>query len=611
MGLATTGDAGVLELLGRYQVQDRIGQGAMADVFRAYDPSIDRVLAIKVLKAEFRQNPEYAARFLREARAAGALSHPSIVTIYDVGEAEGYPYIAMELLDGEPLDAVLKDRPALPIAEVLAIGVQLAEALAYAHAAGVVHRDIKPSNIILGRAGQPVKVLDFGIARITETEDDHEAESLKTQVGQVMGTPRYMSPEQVLGEAIDGRSDLFSLGLVLYEMLTGQRAFGGSNPATLALQIVQQDPRPVAELVRQTPAGLQAILGKLLAKKRERRYGSGGELADALRREQAALAAAHAEGRERRRLSMPARLTVAMALITAATLAVSAWGVLRGQYRAMEHMALSSGSAITSFVASNAAMSAAENAGLPPAQQDWAPVAAFVHGASRDPNVRRLTVVDADGVVRAASNLALVGQTYRPPVGQAVLRRMGEVTVTDEAGAGFRFVRPIVYAGRPFGQVDVSIDKAELNAAADLSKALMAGLALVILGVVAAVSYAGARFMSQPMLRLKAALNDAAAMGGAVRISHDRRDEFGQVFDSFNRFSAAVQERLDAAEEAAAPPPKPAPPAAFAPKITAPDATIIAARVDKAVTKAAKASNDETLGTVIRTPAKRRSRAKA
>jgi len=270
-------------------------------------------------------------------------------------------------------------------------------------------------------------------------------------------------------------------------------------------------------------------------------------------------------------------------------------------------------------VASNAAMSAAENAGLPPAQQDWAPVAAFVHGASRDPNVRRLTVVDADGVVRAASNPALVGQAYRPPAGQLVLRRMGEVTVTDEAGGGFRFVRPIVYAGRPFGQVDVSIDKAELNAAADLSKTLMAGLALVILGVVAAVSYAGARFMAQPMLRLKTALNDAAATGGAVRISHDRRDEFGQVFDSFNRFSAAVQERLEAAEEAAAAPrptPKPAPPAAFArpsptAKAGAPDATIIAARVEKAVTKAAKASNDESLGTVIRAPARRRSRAKA
>lgn len=595
----------MIEELGRYQVRDRIGQGAMADVYRAYDPSIDRVLAVKVLRGELRQNPEYVSRFLREARAAGALSHPSIVTVYDVGEAGGYPYIAMELLDGEPLDAVLKARGALPLEEVLAIGVQLADALAYAHAAGVVHRDIKPSNIVLGRAGQPLKILDFGIARIVET--DHEADSLKTQVGQVMGTPRYMSPEQVLGEPIDGRTDLFSVGLVLYELLTGQRAFAGANPATLALQIVAHDPRPIAELVAQTPAGLQAIIAKLLAKKRDRRFADGAELADALRREQAALAAVAVETHERRRLPMPLRLTLAMVLITAAALAVSSWGVVRGQYRAMEQMALSSGAAMTSFVASNAAMSTAENAGLPPDQQDWAPVAAFVGSAGRDPNVRRMTVVDASGIVRASTDGALVGRAYVAPAGGRVLRKVGEVTAIDQGDTGFRFVRPIVYAGRAFGRVDVLLDKSELNAAAGRSFWLMVGLVLVILGVVAAVAYAGARFMTQPIQRLKSAFNDAARKGLAVRISHDRRDEFGQVFDSFNRFVAAAQERIETAEEAARPSPvapakapKPALPAAFAP-----DATLVAQRVEAALDNLA--SDD---GTVIRAPIRKRPKTK-
>lgn len=596
----------MIEQLGRYQVRDRIGQGAMADVYRAYDPSIDRVLAVKVLRGELRKDPEYVARFLREARAAGALSHPSIVTVYDVGEAGGYPYIAMELLDGEPLDAVLKARGALPLEEVLAVGIQLADALAYAHAAGIVHRDIKPSNIVLGRAGQPLKILDFGIARIVET--DHEADSLKTQVGQVMGTPRYMSPEQVLGEPIDGRTDLFSVGLVLYEMLSGQRAFAGANPATLALQIVAHDPRPIAELVAQTPAGLQAILGKLLAKKRDRRFADGGELAEALRREQAALATVAAETHARRRMPMPVRLTLAMTLITAAALALSSWGVLRGQYRAMEQMALSSGAAMTNFVASNAAMSTAENAGLAPDQQDWAPVAAFVGSAARDPNVRRLAVVDASGVVRASTDAALVGRRYAAPTGEPVLRKVGEVTAIDEGDKGFRFVRPINYAGRTFGQVDVSFDKTELSAAAGRAFWLMVGLVLVILGVVAAVAYAGARFMTQPIQRLKSAFNDAARTGGAARISHDRSDEFGQVFDSFNRFVAAAQERVEAAEEAAraAPakasgPSKPALPAAFAP-----DATVIAQRVDAALDKVAP---DD--GTVIRAPARKRPKTQA
>jgi tRNA A-37 threonylcarbamoyl transferase component Bud32 len=604
----------VLELLGRYQVQERIGQGAMADVYRAYDPGIDRVLAIKVLKGEVRQNPEYVARFLREARAAGALSHPSIVTVYDVGEAEGYPYIAMELLDGEPLDEALKDQAGLPVEDVLAIGVQLAEALAYAHAQGVVHRDIKPSNIIINRQTRAAKILDFGIARFAESANVENDESLKTQIGQVMGTPRYMSPEQVLGEEIDGRSDLFSVGVVLYELITGQRAFNGANAATLALQIVQSDPRPIPELSRQTPAGLQFIIGKLLSKRRDRRYATGAELVLALQREQAALVAATAEGKDRRVLPMSVRLTLAMALITAATLAISSWGVLHQQYRAMETMALSSGAGITTFVASNAALSAAENAGLDPAEQDWAPVAAFVHGASTDPNVRRMVVVGADGVVRAASQPALVGQPYRSARGETFLRKVGEVTVTDidgeKADSGFRFVRPILYAGRPFGLVDVSLNKAELVAAASLARWLMAGLALVLLGVVAAVSYAGARFMSQPMLRLKAALNEAAKTGEGMHISHDRRDEFGQLFDSFNRFSDAVTGRLEAAQ-AATPAPAPALPAEV-PSAFAPDATRIAEKVEAALDRTQLLSpGDDALRTIIRrrSPAKKNAKA--
>jgi eukaryotic-like serine/threonine-protein kinase len=271
----------MLKLVGRYEVQAAIGEGAMADVYRAYDPGIDRVLAIKVLKAEFRQNRQYAARFLREARAAGALSHPNIVTIYDVGEVDGYPYIAMELLEGRPLDQVMQ-RERLSVESVLAVGTQLGEALNYAHGLGVVHRDIKPSNIMLAPDGRSIKILDFGIARVAEAEGD--AETLKTQIGQVLGTPRYMSPEQALGGALDGRSDLFSAGVVLYELVTGQRAFAGSSAATLALQITQNDPRPIAELAPDCPRGLEFIIGKLLAKKPEKRFATGEELAAALRR---------------------------------------------------------------------------------------------------------------------------------------------------------------------------------------------------------------------------------------------------------------------------------------------------------------------------------------
>lgn len=549
----------MLELVGRYEVQARIGEGAMADVYRAYDPSINRVLAIKVLKAEFRQNRHYAARFLREAKAAGALSHPNIVTIYDVGEVDGYPYIAMELLDGEPLDQAAQRIGQLPVDDVLAIAGQLGEALKYAHGVGVVHRDIKPSNMMLGADGRSLKILDFGIARMAEA--DSEAETLKTQMGQVLGTPRYMSPEQALGGHVDGRSDLFSAGVVLYELITGQRAFAGTSAATLALQITQNDPRPIADLAPDCPRGLEFIIGKLLAKKPEKRFADGGELAAAVRKEQQAYAALVAESERsgRRNLPLQARMTLAMAAITSVVLLAAVGLVLDRQGKAMQQMVLTSGAAITSFVASNAALTAADNASLPAEQRDWAPVEAFVRAASADPNVRAITVVDADGVIRGATDAKAVGQIYEGHKGESPVREAADTTITSAALAGgegaFRFVRPIKYAGGTFGLVDVAVSKAELEAANGLSLGLLLALSAVVLGVVAAVSYAAARQVAAPVKRLRAALADAAKGDLDFRISHNRKDEFGELFDGFNRFVGQVQHRLERAPGAADPEP--------------------------------------------------------
>jgi serine/threonine-protein kinase len=540
------------KLAGRYEVLEHIGQGAMADVFRAYDPSINRPLAIKVLKGELRQHPQYAPRFLREAKAAGALSHANIVTIYDVGELDGYPYIVMELLEGEPLDAVLQREGALPVDQVLAIGIQLADALSYAHGQGVVHRDIKPSNIILSRDGRTTKIVDFGIARVAEGGELEMAETLKTQVGQVLGTPRYMSPEQALGREIDGRSDLFSVGVILYELLTGKKAFAGASAATLALQITQQDPEPLAVLVPDAPKGLQFIIEKLLAKRPDKRFADGAQLGEALRRElgaQQSLNAEHAAAR--RRLPLQVRLTLMMATITATVLMLCVGAVLNRQYEAMQDMALTSGSAIASFVASNAALKAADNAALPPEQRDWLPVESFVKAAAADPNVRHLTVVDAEGMVRAASDPGRVGRPYAAPAGEPRVQ-VGADTVVTSTEAGFRFVRPITYAGRPFGKVDVVVSKKELEAAARVSGLLLLGLSLVTLGAVIAVSYVLARMLAAPIRRMTRALSEAAAGDLDFRLSHNRRDEFGELFDAFNRMSAAMQERLEPAQARAA-----------------------------------------------------------
>ena len=543
-----------MRLVGRYQLKALIGEGAMAEVWQAYDPSIDRVLAVKLLKQEFRRNPEYASRFLREAKAAGALAHPSIVTIYDVGEADGYPYIAMELLDGEPLDKALARDGKFSDDRVLVIGAQLAAALSYAHLSGVVHRDIKPSNIMLGRDGRTVKILDFGIARVADADPNRaRAEQLKTQVGQVLGTPRYMSPEQALGQTVDGRSDLFSTGVVLYELITGRQAFDGATAATLALQITQQNPPAIATLEQHCAGGLRFIVEKLLAKRPDRRFSNGAELARAMEREAKAYEAVHADDAARSRyLPLQVRVTLAMVAVTAVVLVASIYAVLDRQYRAMEHMALASGSSIAAFVASNAALPSVENAALDPLQRDWTPIQAFIAAAAKDQSVRWMTMVDADGFIRGASNPKVLGTRYHQPTGEGLVYRDASVTVTDikldNGQAGFRFVHPILYAGRGFGLIEVSISKAELAAAAATSRNLMLGLGAVILMVVAVISFTVARLVALPLRRLKQAFRDAAMGDLDFRISHKRKDEFGALFDGFNLFAAAVQARLEAAE---------------------------------------------------------------
>ena len=571
----------MLDKVGRYRVEEKIGEGAMADVYRAYDPSIHRTLAIKVLKPEYSEIREYAVRFLREAKAAGALNHPNIVTIYDVGEVERHPYIAMELVDGKPLNDIVAEQGALPVDDVMAIGLQLADALQYAHGQGVVHRDIKPSNIMVLKDGRTVRILDFGIARMAEVADHLFAEdSLKTQIGQVLGSPRYMSPEQALGQEIDGRSDLFSVGVVLYELLSGKKAFAGASAATLALQITSQEPPPLAEAAPQVSGGLQFIVTKLMAKRPDRRFPDGAQLAEAFRREQAAVAAVRAEAEGRRRfLPLPVRAMLLVVAITAAVLGVSIATVLNRQYAGMQRMALTSGGAVASFVANNAAVSLIGNAAVPPEQRDWQPIQAFVENAAKDSNVKALRVVDADGVVRGAIDPAAIGRPDVPPDERLISRTPDQdVTVTRD-GAGLRFKRVVTYGGRPAGRLDMVLSRADLEGASQLSLLLMLALAAVVLGSVGLASYIVARQFTSPIRRLRSALRDAAAGDLDFRLSHQRQDEFGELFDAYNAMATSLEEQVAAGRAAleSGPSPAPAPPPApilegpFAPPPTEPE----------------------------------------
>ncbi|MDQ6957523.1 MAG: serine/threonine-protein kinase [Mariprofundaceae bacterium] len=264
---------GAKPTLGRYEISKELGKGAMGTVYQGRDPKINRDVAIKTmaLSQEFEADElqEVKDRFFREAETAGRLNHPNIVTIYDAGEEHDLAYIAMELLSGTDLSPFTKPDKLVPSIAALKISGKVAEALHYAHAQGVVHRDIKPANIMLLK-NKTVKVTDFGIARITA--------SSKTKTGVVLGTPSYMSPEQLSGKHVDGRSDLFSLGAMLYEMLTGVRPFRGDSMATLMFQIANEPHPDIREHKPDLPENVAILINKLLAKEAEARFATGMEV---------------------------------------------------------------------------------------------------------------------------------------------------------------------------------------------------------------------------------------------------------------------------------------------------------------------------------------------
>ena len=276
----------MLEQLGHYKILDRIGSGGMGEVYRARDTRLGRTVAIKVLPAAVADDPDRRERFLREARAAAALSHPNIAALYEIGEENGQLYLVFEFVPGEPLSKVIAGRPLNP-RRAMQFAAQVADGLADAHAAGIVHRDIKPDNIVITPKGN-AKVLDFGLAVWTAggAAREHAAQAITTiatGAGAALGTLAYMSPEQARGEAVDERTDIFSLGVALYEMLTGSRPFQGATPAALVLQVVDKPVPPPSTINRGVPKELDAVVARALEKDPAARFDSAATLAAELR----------------------------------------------------------------------------------------------------------------------------------------------------------------------------------------------------------------------------------------------------------------------------------------------------------------------------------------
>jgi predicted esterase/predicted Ser/Thr protein kinase len=328
--------------ISHYQVLEELGRGGMGVLYRARDTRLGRTVAIKVLRPDAISSTDRRQRFVREAQAASALNHPRIVTIYDIdrytADAVERDFIVMEHVDGSSLDRLLEPGP-LGLDEALDRAVQVAEALAAAHEAGIIHRDIKPANIMVTVRGD-VKLVDFGLAKLTEpsshdTETPTKTAQLRTEEGAVIGTAAYMSPEQAEGHAVDRRTDIFSFGSVFYEMLTGRRAFQGDSQVTMRMAILGQTPAPVRSFRKEVPADVERVVSRCLEKKREARYASGTDLLQELRRVWERRAARRRVRWSRPRVAVPAAIVAAALLGAGASLWVHSNRVRWARYEAL------------------------------------------------------------------------------------------------------------------------------------------------------------------------------------------------------------------------------------------------------------------------------------
>jgi serine/threonine-protein kinase len=535
--------------IGRYEIEEKIGEGASAIVYRAHDPQIDRTVAIKVLKQDKGVDQEYLARFQREAKSAGAISHPNIVTIYDLGSIEGAPYIAMEYVDARSLEAILAVGGTFTIKQVVRIAIQLAQALDYAHRQGVIHRDIKPANILLLDDDETVKLTDFGVARLTGADDLQ-----KTHAGTMLGTPRYMSPEQVSGRDTDGRSDLFSLGTILYELLARRRTFDNDNLGLLMVQILQQDPPPIAASVPGVPGGVQRAVAKLLHKRPEQRFQTGAQLAQTLSRELKAIE--DAEDEKRRDRFLPLRLKLAgLAGATLAVLFLICMGIVYDvESRMVQARMLDSGGSLAKFVAVQTA--------VPVLGQNWLPLKLFVADARERGSFDYLAVTDHRGIVQAATDEAAVGKHLSAPIDTRVFSQTPALTASSAILPGgkpvFLFQTPILFQKTVIGRIYLGISQ---DGTARVLRATL--WLLTALGVISVLAVTGLSYLLGAMIarRLRLLRDALTAFGGGDR---DRRvaragsDEIGQLFSAFNRMADHLsQVEAGGAEDVADPTPLP------------------------------------------------------
>ena len=518
----------------------------MAVVYAGFDPGIEREVAIKCLHQEVAADPGYRRRFLAEARAAGHLTHPHIVTIFDAGEADdGRAYIAMERLAGETLASRVARKGFPPLPVIIELAGELAAALDYAHAHGVVHHDIKPENIMLADGWQHAKINDFGIAECRASRDDPSAP--RTEIG---GTPAYMAPEHLRGEPTDARSDLFSLGVVLYWLVVGKLPWAETHGARRMILERQRLPRPpIQPRDPSTPSILVDIVHTLLAPDAATRYQRGGEVVGDLQMARREYERLHEKPLANRIISLRLRWTGVLGAVLSLTLLLGLAAIHAKQNAAITGLALDFGSSLGRMVASESA----EDLLL----GDRAATRALVEDMARNQQIHYLAIADRYGEVIASTQPEQVGHRLPALVGQPAPMQAGDVKsyrghLADSANQDDMLVFdvPVRYQVATVGELRLGVSDAPLRAA---RKTTLWVIVAVLLATLAAVVGA-AWWMSRRLLALLDVLGSAllrVARGDfRYRIRLVRRDELGRLFAVFNLMNSALQSRPRRARQA-------------------------------------------------------------